>query len=478
MKKTVLLLNPPGADLYIRDYYCSKVSKADYLYHPTDLLIASGWLAPHFELEVMDCIVEQISAPDAFDRITALAPDAIFFITGSVSRSEDFAFLASLERRLDCLMIGSGDCLLDEFAAVRSSAPWLDAIVLDFMSDSLLGFLLCELEGADRSYADIVDLRHGVDLASCHDKRIKGAGLEIPVPRYELFPNDQYRYPFVRSRPFASVLTDYGCPYRCKFCVMSEIGFKHRTVVNVLDELDYVHALGFRDLYFVDQTLGYNKRRLKELCQAMIERAYGFSWVAFTRVDIIDRELLELMKRSGCHMLMFGVESPVQRVLDENIKDLELGQIEEGFRLCREAGIKTLATFIIGLPGTTYAENLSIGDYAVKLRASYASFNVLVPRVNTAIRREARESGWIDESADRMDQSGAFGALESGELSAQQLTEIHRRVTRRFYLRPSYLLQRLGELRTPYDILSAARNGLAVLKRALPADRTLEGHAG
>jgi len=457
----------------VRDYYCSKVSKADYLYHPTDLLIASGWLEPHFELRVMDCIVDRISVEDAFRQIESFEPDGIFFTAGSVSWEEDFRFLSDVKMKVGCLMVGSGDCFLDEFDSLRECAPWLDAIALDFMSDSLEKFFRTELNGENLVCADIIDLRRGLDLSDSSKLRTKGAELDIPIPRYELFPNSKYRYPFVRGRPFASILTDYGCPWRCKFCVMSEIGFKHRSVRNILEELDYIHQLGFRDIYFVDQTFGYNKRRLKELCREMIDRNYSFRWVAFTRADLINEDILGLMKRAGCHMLMFGIESPIQRVLDEMIKDLTLERIEACFQLCKSFGIKTLATFIIGLPGTTYEENLLIGDYAVRLDASYASFNMFVPRVNTPIRREAKERNWIVGENEPMDQSGEFGAMPTSTLSVEQIQELHKRVTRKFYLRLSYALKRAFELRTSYDLFSAVRNGIEIFLQVLRGRLTL-----
>jgi len=458
--KKILLLNPPGKQLYVRDYYCSKVSKADYIYHPTDLLIASGWLNPHFKIHVMDCIVERMSVKTAIQKINKLKPDGIFFLTGSVSRDEDFRFLENIKSSLECLMVGSGDCLLDEFDSIRKSAPWLDAIALDFMSDSLVNFFRTKLNNEDLNYQDVLDLRGQLDLSKYSNIRTKGSEIEIPIPRYELFLNTKYRYPFVRSRPFASILTDYGCPWKCKFCVMTEIGFKHRSVQNILEELDYIHKLGIRDIYFVDQTFGYNKKRLTDLCNAIVDKNYSFKWVAFTRADLINKEILGLMKSAGCHMLMFGIETPVQRVLDEMIKDITLEDIEKCFKLCKNFGIKTLATFIIGLPKTTYNENLSIADYAIKLDASYASFNMLVPRVNTQIRSEAKEMNWLTEDNKQMDQSGSFGAMPTDTLSAIQIKELHKKVTKKFYLRPSYILDRATEIKTIYDLYSNIRNGI------------------
>ena len=53
----ILLLSPPGAQIYIRDYYCSKFSKSNYLFHPVDLLMLSGRLAEHHEVHVLDAMM-------------------------------------------------------------------------------------------------------------------------------------------------------------------------------------------------------------------------------------------------------------------------------------------------------------------------------------------------------------------------------------------------------------------------------------
>jgi len=56
----VLLLNPPGERVYIRDYFCSKTTKSNYLFHPVDLVALSGTLAGEHELTVLDCMPERL----------------------------------------------------------------------------------------------------------------------------------------------------------------------------------------------------------------------------------------------------------------------------------------------------------------------------------------------------------------------------------------------------------------------------------
>src|SRR5262245_13911545 len=68
-RKRVLLLNPPGRDLYIRDYFCSKTTKSNYLFHPIDLLVLSGAFAERHETAVLDAVAERLPAAEAAARI-------------------------------------------------------------------------------------------------------------------------------------------------------------------------------------------------------------------------------------------------------------------------------------------------------------------------------------------------------------------------------------------------------------------------
>lgn len=79
----ILLLNPPGRLRYIRDQFCSHVSKGSYYWQPLDLLILSGQLdAAGFELAVVDAIAEGLSLAESARRIETFAPDAVIFLTG------------------------------------------------------------------------------------------------------------------------------------------------------------------------------------------------------------------------------------------------------------------------------------------------------------------------------------------------------------------------------------------------------------
>jgi len=85
MREKVLLLNPPGKLPYIRDYYCSKVSKGSYIYPPTDLVVLSGIIAEKYDVAVLDAMVRGMDAGLCMTEIGNISPKAIVALAGAVS---------------------------------------------------------------------------------------------------------------------------------------------------------------------------------------------------------------------------------------------------------------------------------------------------------------------------------------------------------------------------------------------------------
>lgn len=106
MAKKILFLNPPGNDIYIRDYYCSKVSKAYYLPQPVDLLMQIGYFADKgYEVFLIDAIVDKTPFQQVIEQIKNMRPDLIITQCGAVSFEEDNIFFKKVKEVLPCLPI-------------------------------------------------------------------------------------------------------------------------------------------------------------------------------------------------------------------------------------------------------------------------------------------------------------------------------------------------------------------------------------
>lgn len=455
----ILLLNPPGEKLYIRDYYCSKVSKAGYIYEPIDLLILSGILSTKHKVYVLDAIAHNYSPSKCLQKIDSINPDVIISLTGAVSFDEDVEFWKSIKAsHEEVLIFASGDILMEDTDLLISKLACLDGVILDFTDSDILDLF----EDMERPYNTIVH-KHKGELFKGIGEGKRGV-FDIPIPRHEIFPLKKYIYPFIAGSPFATVLTDYGCPYRCSFCIMGTLPYKWRSVENVMEELRYVKTLGVRDIYFDDQTFGVIKNRGFELCRRMIDEKLGLKWCCFFRVDMAEEETLLLMKKAGCHTVIFGVESGSNDILKIYSKDTTLDQIRKAFDLCRTIGLKTVATFVLGLPDDNEASIMETIRFAKEIEPDYASFNVYVPRMHTQLRKEVLEKGLVSPDVQVMDQTGTFGIIGTYCLSSEEVLALKDKAVKEFYLRPSYILKRIGQIKSYLDLKREILGGRAVVK--------------
>ncbi len=452
----VLLLNPPGERLYVRDYYCSKVAKSGYVVHPVDLLVLSGRIAERHEVRLIDAVAEQLDHSACRARVGAFSPDVIIAVSGAVSRDEDRLFLSSLRGQGRRILV-SGDVVLDDPVQWLRENDFADAAVIDFTGEDILSYL----EERDDLHPSVVTRQGGAPAG----QRPVNREFTLPVPRHELFLSRRYRFPFSRHRLFATVLTDYGCPFSCSFCVMSTIGYQYRPVENVLAELRHLRGLGVRELYFSDQTFGAIRQRALDLCGRMRDEEFGFGWTCFSRADILsDARFLDALRAAGCHTAMLGVESASPSVLATYGKGCTHDQIRRALSLCRERGIRTVATFILGLPEETEDTARATIELAKTLDCDYASFNVAVPRMGTPLRREAIRTCLIAPEVTTMDQSGSNIVMPSKFLAIERLASLRVRAIREYYLRPRYLWRRLKSVTTFSELREHLAEGWELIR--------------
>lgn len=456
--KKVLLLNPPGKKRYLRDYYCSKVSQAGYLNPPLDLLLLSGRIYEKYQLEVVDAIVERLTLEQIIKNVRGQEYAAIIILVGSVSWEEDKRAIAALKEAVPCPLIATGDVVREQGAERLREVPDLDALLLDFTTDDVMRYL----DGERSTLHNMIYRDQGVVHEALLDRE-RWAEFSVPVPRHEFFIHKRYRHPFARRAPLSALLSDYGCPFQCTFCIMNTLGFKYRPVANVLAELRHLVSLGVKELFWADQTFGAEKERGKEICRQIILEKIDIGWFTFSRVDIVNYELLQLMKQAGCHTIVFGIESANEHILKLYKKGYTRKQIEDAFAWCDQLGIETAGTFIIGLPEETRETCLETIEFAKKIKCDYVSFNVAVPRLGTELREKAVSAGMVNDDFIVMDQSGTTVAMPTKSLSREEVRKLKSKAVREFYLRPSYLMRRIRKIRSFSQFKTQMSNGLNLM---------------
>lgn len=465
----ILLLNPPGDQRYIRDYYCSHISKARYIWHPYDLFVQSGILGERHDLVALDANIDNWTFEQAAARLAKLDFDTVLMLTGQVSWINDFRFAE--QHLAGKTLVASGDVTIANGRDLLERFPFLEATLQDFTQPAILDYLDRKDAAGGHAVPD-GDPIPGLLYRSAAGEMIEGpvypayGRFAHPPPRYELFPWRSYRVPHARKLPFASMMTDFGCPYHCSFCITGNFGYRMRDLGNVAEELAYIRSIGIEDIWFKDVVFGVNKRHYGDLLDLLLSQPKKFRWATLSRVDIVTEELLEKMARAGCHTIQFGVESADEKILESIEKGISPERVKEVFGLCRKLGIRTLAHFILGLPGETLDSARRTIEMALEIDPDFASFNVASPRLGTALREEALEKGYIPNRLTELDNSISFPTMDLGTLSKQEVWALRSEAIRRFYLRPSYLWRRLSGVRSGRELGNSLVEGFNLIRNA------------
>jgi radical SAM superfamily enzyme YgiQ (UPF0313 family) len=178
----------------------------------------------------------------------------------------------------------------------------------------------------------------------------------LPFPAWDLIDADKYRatisYRDIAIRG-AAVITSRGCPYGCAFCASP---FIHRRRVR-LHSVEYVLGMvrelikryRYEGICFLDDIFTLHRRRLLDICRGL--HRLDVPWRCLARTDTVDREMLAVMRESGCLQVDFGIESGSQRILDGVGKKVTVEQQKNAVLTAKEVGISPKACIIIGLPG-------------------------------------------------------------------------------------------------------------------------------
>jgi radical SAM superfamily enzyme YgiQ (UPF0313 family) len=287
----------------------------------------------------------------------------------------------------------------------------------------------------------------------------------LPIPRHEILPLDRYKLPFVGGR-YTFVVTSRGCPAGCRFCIKHvtyQNTFRFRSPEHIMREVWKLVELGTTNIHFEADLFTVNRDQVVGLCNAILEQKPPIRWTCNSRVDFVDRELLQLMARAGCWMIAWGIESGSPEILRRVRKGIQPERVIETLGWSKEAGLRNYGYFILGLPGETEETIEQTIVFSKKLPLDLALFHIAVPYPGTPFWFEALEQGWL--RLDRWEDLDMYNStvVEYPRLSTEQLQNAARRAAREWSLRPGPMWTFLKELRNPDMLRQWMRIGVRYL---------------
>ncbi len=375
--------------------------------------------------------------------------------------------------RLTIILGGAHATLLPE--ETLSSCPEVDIIVRGEGERTIVE-LLQALENKQplENVSGISYRRNGAVVNN--GARLDNTDLDrLPFLAYHLLPWRRYtpHPPHGRASPFGAIITSRGCPYKCSYCSKPVFGnkFRAQTAERVVNEIAYYQEkFGIKELAFYDDVFTLNKERAYAISDTIIQKGLKICWTCETRVNLVERKLLLRMKEAGCYAIAYGIESASPEILDAIHKGITLAEVEEAVRISQEAGLQVIGYFMLGNVNETPETVRRTIDFAKKLKLDFAQFSITTPFPGTELYRiyekdRGRTIPWSDfvygETGNRI-----TPVFDNAQLSRDDLKYWLRQAHREFYLRPSYVWQRVKNIRSWGDIKTNI-NGLDMLARTI-----------
>jgi radical SAM superfamily enzyme YgiQ (UPF0313 family) len=297
--------------------------------------------------------------------------------------------------------------------------------------------------------------------------------VDLPTPRYDLLEDR-----FVVRRVLQATR---GCPFSCSFCSVPDLnpGFRVRPIADVIRDVATTHFDRFwqeKVAWFWDDNLLVQRRWAKELLRELA--GLDKWWLTQASIDIVkDKELLELMERSGCIGIFLGVES-----LDDcdlrsvGKRQNKAREYQDAIAQLHDRGICVMAGFISGFDDQRKETIVATADRLNAIGVDVPFLSVLTPFRGTPLYDEHLRAGRILEDRDWPHYNGYGVAFRPARMTPDELFEAHRALWNRAF-RPAAVAERLArgarQLSAGGMMLSAAMNGFYGLKQVSgnpPAD--------
>jgi anaerobic magnesium-protoporphyrin IX monomethyl ester cyclase len=416
--------------------------------HPPFIPLGLAYLGAVAEKEghqvtVIDCQGEKLTYDTFRQRIKQVPSDVVGVTSTTLlyNSAKTIMEISKEEQPNAVTMIGGSHVSFWDENALNES-PAIDIIV---RREGELTFLeLLQRIAAKKSFEGVL----GTTFRGSEGKIIRNDDRpflndldSLPAPAYHLLPLDSYHR---MGKTIFPIVTSRGCVQWCDFCSTVRMfgrGYRVRSPKKVVDDMEMLHnKYGQSQFTFYDDAFTVNRQHTLEMCADIKARKLDVTWDCETRVDAVDKELLEKMHDAGCITIWFGVESGSEKILDQMHKKIKPEGVRAAFKMAQKAGMMTIASAVIGFPGETEETAWETINFINSLNPDDIGFYVATPYPGTPMYEQVVKNGYL-RVTDFNKYDTATPTFETPELSMEKIREIKYKAHQKFYLRPSYMFK-------------------------------------
>jgi anaerobic magnesium-protoporphyrin IX monomethyl ester cyclase len=478
----IMLVNPPTPDgaLWIRTQHrVGRRTRENMVWPQVSLAQMAALLVPVYKVKVIDANAERMGWTEFAKQLDRYKPK--YYLTQLTAPTlENDMYGCFLAKARGAKTIAFGTHITPIPMETMRPFPALDN--LEDKVDQRSPEILTLFEKHDPDYQPARKPDGGLDM-----HQIKGIAWrqadkivlnfprpfiadldDMPIPMHELLPLQSYRMPLIKG-PFTFIVTSRGCTAGCTYCIKHvsyQYSVRLRSPKLIMEELWALKKLGINNIHMYSDLFTVSRDQVVELCKLMIAEDINIKWTSNSRVDYVDEEMLQLMGKSGCRLISWGIESGNEQILKHARKGAYPERAEQALRWAKQAGIMNWGYFIVGLPGETEQTIRQTIDFAKKLPLDIALFHVAAPYPGTPFFFEVVKEGWFRPGTrwEQVDMDKGT-VLDYPELPAERLLYWQKRAFREWAFRPgpifTYLKMLMSDLSTFKTALSVGLQHLS-----------------
>lgn len=452
----ILLINPSllSSDIH---HYKKEVEKNRGVYPPLGLsYIAAVLRQKNHQVQIIDCDAEENYFEKIKNAIRDFQPELIGFyaMTWTYRQAQGLAReIKNIEPKIKIVIGGPQVTTFPEFSV---NCPEFDIGVIS--EGELTAVELAEAIENNKPLEQIKGIVFKKDqkiILNPSRELIENLD-SIPFPARDLLPMEKYFDVFTKEKKFTTILASRGCPFNCTFCDRNNrMGnkWRFRSPKNVIEEIKSIQQnYGINEFMFFDDNFTVDKEWVYEFCRTIEKNNLKIIWEIRTRVDLVNKLMLEMLKKAGCYRIRFGFESGDDQILKIVKKGITVEQSRECAKLCKEVGIEMFGYFMLGSPEETPETLEKTIKLSLEIDPDYALFSKTILIPNTEIfdwgvkNKYIQADYWQKYLLGQKENGGP--AISTPQLSEQMVDQYISLANKKFYLRPRYLLRRLFSIRS------------------------------
>lgn len=479
-KNKIMLIHPPGKLFQRGEDRCQiniEATVSQSLHACNDLgYAASVLLLENYEVKLHDYQGEKRNEKELFSDLKEFEPDMLVISITDSTIYQDIELIKKIKQIFNPIIVLKGAIFWEynkDFIAELDlqNVDFLIGVELECSIGKLANYALRsneKIENIPNLFYKDSQGNFIPNKFSCWEKNID----KIPFPARHLMDNELYLRPDT-GETMATIQTSRGCTGNCIYClvpVLSGTKVRFRSPENVFEEIkECYEEFNIKNFFFRSDSFTIDANWVKKLCDLIIgSNLFGkIEFTANSRVFPLQKETLELMKKAGCFLVAFGLESGSEDTMKKIHKGATVEHNRQAITWAKEVGLQIFGMFVIGFPWETKEHILQTKNFIHETKPDFVEINLALPFPGTKLYDLCKDTPNFNNNRFGMDFFNPKIQINQN-FTCEELIKLRKNMLLSYYLKPGYIYKKLYSLlaKKKYKVLkNYIKYGINMLKK-------------